>query len=143
MSLRKQQTNSEDGNCIMESLRKGICWTLLMLVLMAGALQGSESAREASERIKDRLDQIDDWKVRGLVGETAEGYLAARKALNARQQAVLQAENRDRKIIYEAVAAQTGRTVEEVARQRALSIAERARAGTWLRNSDGAWYQKT
>ena len=51
-------------------------------------------------------------------------------------------ENRDRKLVYEAIAKNQGTTVEVVGRHRAVQIADKALAGEWLQDANGKWYQK-
>lgn len=113
----------------------------LVSVLLAGAGY-ADSAEAAAARIKDRLPAIDQLKEEGKVGETHEGFLASRKDLGPRQQSLVDAENKDRRIIYSAVAERTEQSVEEVGKQRAIRIAEQAQPGIWLLKPDGEWYQK-
>jgi len=101
-----------------------------------------QSVQSATERIKERLPQIDNLKAEGVVGETSEGYLAPREDLGPRQQSLLEAENADRRILYLSVAERTGQTAEAVGRQRAIRIAELARSGVWLQKPGGGWYRK-
>ena len=115
--------------------------TLLLVAFCTVPLQ-ADSASEASARIKDRLAQVDTMKASGEVGEDARGYLAVRQSLGPRKQALVDAENADRKILYAEVAGRTGRTVDEVGRQRAIRIAELATTGVWLQKPDGEWYRK-
>lgn len=97
---------------------------------------------DATQRIKDRLVQIDKLKASGDVGEAMTGYLAKRTVLGGRQNMVVDGENADRHIVYRAIAGKTDQTVEEVGEQRAIQIAIRARQGVWLQKPDGEWYQK-
>lgn len=126
----------------MKTIHYGLIGVVMALLLGAVGLTAAEDARAAAERIKDRLESIDAMKEAGLVGETAEGLLAAREALGPRRESLVEAENEDRLIIYRAVAKQTGRSVKEVGQQRALRIAKTATEGTWLQNTDGEWYRK-
>ncbi|MEX0325057.1 MAG: YdbL family protein [Puniceicoccaceae bacterium] len=112
----------------------------LLAVLPGTAL--ANPAKEATERIKDRLAQVDSMKAAGEVGEDAVGFLAPRSELGPRQQSILDAENADRRIIYAAIASRAGQTVEAVGQQRAIQIATRARPGVWLQKPDGEWYRK-
>jgi uncharacterized protein YdbL (DUF1318 family) len=102
----------------------------------------AQSVQDATQRVKERLPQVDALKGSGEAGEDAAGYLAQRVELGPRQAAIVEAENADRRIIYAAVAARTGQSAEEVGRQRALRIAELARPGVWLQRPDGEWYRK-
>lgn len=118
---------------------------LFFLPLLAASFCHAGTAAEAAganERIEARLPQIMKLKDAGDLGETATGYLVPRTDLNAREDSLVNAENMDRKIIYAAVSAETGQTVEEVGRQRAARIALQAKKGIWLQKPDGTWYRK-
>lgn len=108
----------------------------------AGMAEGASDVRSAMERMKERLPVVDSLKEAGAVGETAAGYLEARTELLPRQRTVLEAENEDREVVYGAVARQTGQTIGEVGRQRALRIAEQAAPGVWLQRPSGEWFRK-
>lgn len=113
---------------------------LAMIFLAGNALASPVS--QAQERIKERLAQVDALKAEGKAGESLNGYLSARGELSPREFSLIEAENADRRILYEAVARSTGQTPEEVGRQRAIRIAELAREGVWLQDPDGSWYRK-
>jgi uncharacterized protein YdbL (DUF1318 family) len=98
---------------------------------------------EATERMKERLYDVDALKASGKLGEDNQGYLAARERLIREEQELLNEENRDRRLIYQHVARSSRQSVEEVGRQRAARIAELAREGVWLQNRRGEWYRKS
>ncbi len=123
-------------------LVRKIVFALLLLVPGAALLAQADAVAAAQQRMQERLAQIDALKAAGEVGEDALGYLSARTELGPRQAALVQAENADRRILYEAAARRTGQTVEEVGRQRALRIAELALPGVWLQRPGGEWYRK-
>jgi hypothetical protein len=52
------------------------------------------------------------------------------------------AENRDRGIVYAAIAQQTGSTVDTVGRARAKQIAAASAPGVWVQRENGEWYKK-
>lgn len=111
----------------------------LLPVIVAGQ---SSTIAEATERMKDRLSNIDALKSSAKVGEDNQGYLAARATLSREEQELLNAENRDRRLIYQHVARNSRQSVQEVGVQRAARIATLARKGVWLQNQRGEWYQK-
>jgi len=118
---------------------------LLMFIVLTGLVSVPvvhANADQAKARIADRLGQVDALKKAGLAGEDNKGYLSARVTLSAQQQQVLQSENADRKIIYEAIAGQLKTNVRAVGQERARSIRGSAASGVWLQNPDGSWYQK-
>ena len=115
---------------------------LLAALCVFPAMAVASPVDEAAARIKDRLEQIDQMKLDGKIGEDARGFLQKRETLNPRESGLLEAENADRLVIYQSIAGRTGQTVEEVGRQRALRIAQQARSGVWLKDASGDWYQK-
>jgi len=115
---------------------------LILISSIFGLPAMADPATDATERIKERLTQIDALKTSGEVGEDAKGYLAPRQELGPRQASIVNAENADRRIVYESVAQRTGQTIDEVGEQRAIQIATRARPGVWLQKPGGDWFQK-
>jgi uncharacterized protein YdbL (DUF1318 family) len=113
-----------------------------LIPLLCASTLSAESPQDAAERIKERLPQIDAMKAAGEIGETANGFLSGLKPLGPRQSSLVEAENADRRIIYQSVAARTGQEVLAVGQQRAIRIAELAKPGVWLQRPDGEWYQK-
>jgi uncharacterized protein YdbL (DUF1318 family) len=98
--------------------------------------------RALMERMRERLPQIDSLLTSQTVGEGNRGLLIARAELSDEQKALVEAENRDRVAVYNAIARRTESTPEVVGRQRALQIRERAAEGVWLQDEDGNWYRQ-
>ena len=71
--------------------------------------QGVSVAQDIKEQMKARLPTIVDLKDRGIVGENNKGYLEFRSDTKE-QEDVVAAENRDRRQVYSAIAAQQGTT---------------------------------
>lgn len=118
-------------------------FSVLTLLFMPAMLQAQPQAvQEATERIRERLPDVDALKAASKVGENNQGFLAARQQLSEEESGVVTAENRDRRILYQHVAQTSRQSVDEVGRQRAARIAELARPGVWLQNQRGQWYQK-
>ena len=93
------------------------------------------------ERMRDRLPRIIELKAAGIIGENNQGFLSFvgdRKP----EQALVDAENEDRKRVYGAIAKQQGTTAAVVGQRRALQIAEKAKPGEWLQDAGGKWAQK-
>ena len=70
-------------------------------------------------RIKNRLPRIIELKAAGIVGENNQGFLDFIGG-NTSEQALVDAENRDRQLVYDAIAKQQGTTADVVGRRRAL-----------------------
>ncbi len=111
---------------------------LLFTVFAAGAFP---SAKEIQARMLARLPEIKALKDKGLVGENNKGLLEF-VGQQKEKQDVVAAENKDREMVYEAIAKQQGTTLELVGKHRAIQIAEKARPGEWLQDAIGKWYRK-
>ncbi len=90
---------------------------------------------------KARREDLNAAKSQGKVGETNRGYV---KALEGSAQGLVDAENRDRKIIYETIAQQHNLssemgTIEKVFAQEQR---DRARSGDKIQDESGNWTTK-
>ncbi len=77
---------------------------------------------DAKGRRKARRAQIVELVQSGDSEEGSDGYLIAKAGLDAAKAALVNAENADRKIGYEAIAKANGKTVEEVGKQAAVTL---------------------
>ncbi len=107
------------------------------LVFLAGIAFGDD----VKTRMKNRLPDIVKLKAQGLVGETSRGYLAHVTSATVGQ-AIIDAENRDRKAVYTRIATQQGVSLEKVETLRSHQIVNNANPGEFLQKPDGTWYQK-
>jgi len=119
----------------MVSLKKV---SIMALVMVCAALSFAEGEKD---RMIQRAPKIAALKASGVVGEMANGLLGLVKASPA-DQALVDAENADRKTVYAEIARNSGASVATVATRRALQIIEQASPGDWLQGADGQWYQK-
>ncbi len=125
----------------MKSILLRIC--LLVGLLSAGvvAAGAAEDLGAVKARLAQRLGSLDQLKSSGAIGETNSGLVDLRAASPAAGDLVA-AENRDRGIVYAAIAQQTGSTVETVGRARAKQIAAASAPGVWVQRESGEWYKK-
>ena len=121
---------------------------LLRLCLLVGLLSGGVASAQAAEdlgavkaRLAQRLGSLDQLKSSGAIGETNRGLVNLRAASPTAGDLVA-AENRDRGMVYAAIAQQTGSTVDTVGRARAKQIAAASAPGVWVQRESGEWYQK-
>ena len=121
---------------------------LLRLCLLVGLLSGGVASAQAAEdlgavkaRLAQRLGSLDQLKSSGAIGETNRGLVDLRAASPTAGDLVV-AENRDRGLVYAAIAQQTGSTVDTVGRARAKQIAAASAPGVWVQRESGEWYQK-
>jgi uncharacterized protein YdbL (DUF1318 family) len=119
-----------------------------ILVLFAALILGCGASSSRAEdlggvkgRMAQRLSQLDALRAQGVVGETNRGMMELRGG-NAEAGDAVAAENRDRGIVYAAIAKETGTSVEQVGKHRARQIAAAAARGVWLQKDDGSWYKK-
>lgn len=111
---------------------------LVISVFIAGT---AVSAENIKSRMKTRLPDIVALKKKGIIGETKRGYLDF--VGKAREKAALvKAENRDRRAVYQAIAKQQNVSVAVVEKRRAMQIAQKTRPEFWLQNKNGKWYRK-
>jgi len=116
--------------------------TVVVLVgICLWVAQGVSVAQDIKEQMKARLPTIVDLKDRGIVGENNKGYLDFRSDTRE-QEDVIAAENRDRRQVYSAIAAEQGTTEQLVGERRAAQIAQKAGPGQWIQDSSGSWNQK-
>ncbi|MBU4315790.1 MAG: YdbL family protein [Proteobacteria bacterium] len=116
-----------------------------LFVLLIGGLVGSAlafaDAETIKERMKSRLPAILELKAQGVIGENSQGFLEfVGQAMSGKD--VVDAENKDRLAVYEAIGKQNGTTARAVGERRAIQIADGANPKDWLKNAEGKWYQK-
>lgn len=114
---------------------------ILGLALLVAATLQAQDLGAVRARMAQRLPQIDALKQQGALGEDNRGYLSVREN-QGNAAAVTAEENRDRGVVYEAIAKQTGSTSDAVGRARAKQIAAGSASGVWLQKEDGSWYRK-
>ena len=120
---------------------KKITLLILSLCFVFSASQAfALSAKEIQAQMKNRLPQVVALKDQGVVGENNKGYLEFRGT--QQQQAVVSAENKDRKIIYTAIGRKQGASADLVGKRRAISIAEKGKKGQMFQDSSGKWLTK-
>jgi len=98
-------------------------------------------AAEIKERMKQRLPVIADLKAKGIIGEDNKGYLGFVTSTRD-QEAVIAAENEDRKTVYTYFANQQNTTVNVVEAIQAKRKAEKTEPGEYFQNPDGSWHKK-
>ena len=97
----------------------------------------------ALENRRDRYEKLAELKAKGIIGENNQGYVIV-LVENKEAQDIADAENKDRKIIYNTIAQQNGlmdalQTIEKVFAQ---EQAERANPGEKIQKEDGSWIAK-
>ena len=110
---------------------------LTMFLLIVASLQA-----DIKERLAKRLPGITKLKAALVIGEDNKGYLAIRGEISVEDKKIVDAENADRRKIYEMLAKKTDVAVEKVQSRRAEQIAGKSKKGIWLQKTVGTWYKK-
>lgn len=121
------------------------CVSFLIVMILGGIFANVSSFADDIKAIKaemeKRLPAIVELKSKGIVGEDNSGYLQFVGGKREKE-AVVQAENQDRKKVYSAIAEKEGVSINQVGQRRAKHIAEKSKKGEWLQDQDGKWHQK-
>lgn len=96
--------------------------------------------REAALRRRERLERLNYFRSRGIVGENRSGLLEIRdfSSADSSVREMVDSENRDRKIIYRAIAEGNNISMQEVQKIYARRLQEDAPAGTPIEVFDSA-----
>lgn len=114
---------------------------ILLLIFCSNSIYAEDNQIILS-RMKSRLPDIFELKIKGIIGENNNGFLEFR-CPNKNKESIINAENADRLAVYRVIAEKHNVSPEIVGRQRALQIVQKAAAGEWLQDTDGNWYQKS
>ena len=92
----------------------------------------SPQVEQAALRRRDRRSQLFSWEEKGVVGENKAGLAEVRilDQVNDATQKLIEAENSDRMLIYQAVAVKNGTSVEEVQKLYAKRLHADSPSGT-------------
>ena len=112
------------------------------LVILGVTLARGGDLEQVKARMLARRPALAVLLAQAKAGEDNQGYLAARGAMTDAEQKLLKDENAERRQVYEEIAARTKAPVKQVGAKRAEAIAQKVKAGTWLQNAAGNWYQK-
>ena len=115
--------------------------SLLILTVWITTGLAFAGADNIKSRMKARLPVIEALKSQGIIGENNRGYLSF-VGDRREKEAVVNAENKDRKTVYQALAKRENVPVERLEALRAKNLAAKADPGDWLQNAAGKWYQK-
>ena len=112
------------------------------LVILGVTLARGDDLEQVKARMLARRPALAVLLAQAKAGEDHQGYLAARGDLTEAEQKLLADENAERRQVYVEIAARTKAPVKQVGAQRAEAIARQVKAGTWLQDAAGTWYQK-
>ena len=111
------------------------------------ALSAADDAATIKKNMADRKPKIEALKKAGSIGENKSGYLEAMTKETADKEVklsdddnkLIEAENKDRKAVYTAIAKKEGSTVDKVGELRAKQIRSKANEGEFIQGEDGKW----
>ena len=98
--------------------------------------------QDLHERFLQRRPALDALKTSGVVGENNQGFVELRGVADNKAVQLVKDENNDRTKAFAIIAQKDGTAVDEVGRERAQKIADKAKPGIWLQAVDGTWSQK-
>jgi uncharacterized protein YdbL (DUF1318 family) len=116
--------------------------------------QKPDPRAELKERMKQRAAVLERLRTEQKVGETFAGLVEVVKSSYGSEKAdskdpksgtvstVVDAENSDRRALFELIAKETNVSAAEVGKQNGIRSLERASDQQWLKLEDGRWVQK-
>jgi uncharacterized protein len=110
-----------------------------------GATQPTTAATTQArrERFHERAPQLNQLKAAGIIGETNDGFVDFVNQPLAALQPLVDAENSDRREVYQYLAQQRSTTPQAIAAHNAQRLNDKAPAGTYFRAADGKWAKKS
>lgn len=123
------------------SKRKFIGGLVMIMAVIFLSIPAAVQAASVKERMAARAPEILKLKSQGIVGENNQGYLEIR-GQGGGAAGLVEAENKDRQKVYQAIAAKTGGSVAQVGQRAAAKRAQVAGSGEWLQKPSGEWYRK-
>ena len=105
------------------------------------ALSAADDAATIKKNMAERKPKIEVLKKAGSIGENKTGYLEAMKdvKLEDADKKLVEAENKDRRTVYSAIAKKEGSTVDKVGQLRAQTIHANAKEGEYIQGEDDKW----
>ena len=98
--------------------------------------------QDLHDRFLQRHPALDALRQSGVVGENNQGFVELRGVADDKTVQLVKAENDDRTKAFAIIAQKDGTAPDEVGRERAKKIADKAKPGVWLQAVDGTWSQK-
>ena len=105
------------------------------------ALSAADDAATIKKNMAERKPKIETLKKAGSIGENKTGYLEVMKdaKLEDADKKLVDAENKDRRTVYSAIAKKEGSTVDKVGELRAKTIHANAKEGEYIQGEDDKW----
>ncbi|MGA7278905.1 MAG: DUF1318 domain-containing protein [Desulfocapsaceae bacterium] len=117
-------------------------FAIISIFIISFLSAGEQAAADSvKDRMLARIPAINALKDKGLIGENNRGFLEYRTGEKP-QQDMVNAENQDRKTVYQSIAQSQKVDAVLVGQRRANQIAANGVKGHWFQNADGSWYKK-
>ena len=122
--------------------------SLCTVALTAPAFAADQATNAAAKaELKTSFDsrtaQLAAAKATGSIGECTDGTVAlVGDLVDANLSATIEAENADRKKLYQLLASETNASAAQIGERNAMRNYQNAKAGEWLRTRDGIWKKK-
>ncbi len=117
-------------------------FAIISIFIISFLAAGEQAAADSvKDRMLARIPAINALKDKGLIGENNRGFLEYRTGEKP-QQDMVNAENQDRKTVYQSIAQSQKVDAVLVGQRRANQIAANGVKGHWFQNADGSWYKK-
>ena len=122
-------------------MNKILKWGLLVMTISCITCNAFAGAAQIKASMKARLPKVEALKSQAVLGENNLGYITVLKN-SANATVLAAAENKDRKVIYNALAKKLRTTAALVGKRRAKQIASRAPKGQMIQDAKGKWIKK-
>lgn len=133
------------------SAAKRIGLSVFLLLSLSGVLSGAQyeikemtpEVKAALENRRNRFEELQAFEARGVLGENNHGYIEVLED-DSRARALAEAENKDRKLIYQTIEQQNNLTnaLETIEKVFAEVQREKASPGKKIQLEDGRWVTK-
>ncbi len=130
-------------------------WPVIFLLLALGSMSCREhtyqlkktpDVQKVLNHRKARVHELQALKAKGLIGENNKGFITILKpSLQPKEKALVDAENHDRKFIYNTVVAQNhlgSEGLEKVEKEFAKTHRDRTKQGDLIQDASGKWTRK-
>ncbi len=137
-------------------ISRSFSWTVILIFLALGSMSCREhqyrlqtntpAVQKALNNRKARSPQLQALKAKGLIGENNKGFVEILKPpLQPKEKILVEAENHDRRFIYDTVVKQNQLAPEALAKvegEFAKTRRDRAKKGNLIQLPSGKWVRK-
>ena len=133
---------------------KSFSWVVILMFLALVSmscrehgyrLQKTPAVQKILNSRKSRVHELQALKAKGLIGENNKGFIEILKPIQPKEKSLVEAENHDRKFIYDTVVTQNylgTKGLEKVEEDFAKTHRARAKKMDLIQTASGAWVQK-